>query len=49
VQVPLAERLDHSVPAFFRRRAVTALGLAGIGALAISGAVTIARNLAAIL
>ena len=49
VQVPLAERLDRSVPAFFRRRVVTALGLAGIGALAISGAVTIARNLAAIL
>src|SRR3972149_4863363 len=46
VQIPLADRLDRSVPAFFRRRVVTALGLAGIGALAISGAVTIARNLA---
>ena len=49
VQVPLAERLDRNVPALFRTRTVTALGLAAIAALAISGAVTLARNLATIL
>ena len=49
VQVPLAERLDSYVPALFRTRAVTALGLAAIAALAISGAVTLVGNLATIL
>lgn len=49
VQVPLTERLDRYVPAFFATRPVKALGLAGIAALGISGAVTFARNLATIL
>ena len=48
-QVPLAERLDRYVPAFFSTRPVTALGLAGIAAVAISGAFTLARNLTTIL